>query len=170
MLHIISMFTFPSDPSSFLFWRFISSTSQKLWFSPYAFKALFIFTKWKYTFFKRFHVYKMAKTRFPSGFVLQNEKTSFRSIFHVCKRKNMFLKNFSYVKNETYVLDYLYKIKMHVFKAFFMFANEKTRFRSISNLYKMKSTFSKHFSCSLQNENTFLKRFFCVQNKNHVFE
>ena len=151
MLHIISMFTFPSDPSSFLFWRFISSTSQKLWFSPYAFKTLFIFTKWKYTHLKRFHVYKMAKTRFPSGFVLQNEKTSFRSVFHVYKKKTRFdLKRFHVNEMKNTLLksfSCLIQHKKHVFEALFMFTKWKKVLKRFFHVYKTKITFLKRFSC-----------------------
>ena len=107
---------------------------------------------------------KNIQVSFRKRFILKNNNTKKQPILcakHTPEYDSEWLEN---------DLNCIYKMKKKVSEAFFMFANEKTRFRSISNLYKMKSTFSKHFSCSLQNENTFLKRFFCVQNKIHVFE
>jgi len=111
------------------------------------FKALSIFTKWKYTFLKRFHVYKMAKTRFPSGFVSQNEKTSFRSVFHVYKRNH----------------DLIWSD--------FMLMKWKTRSWSVfHHVYNIKKTsFWSAFSC-LQNKITFLKRFHVYKMIKLVFE
>ena len=139
MLHMISMFTFPSDPSSFLFWRFISSTSQKLWFSPYVFKALFIlenenthfwsdfmFTKWQKHVFQAVSCYKMKKQAFEVFFTFTKRKHDLIwSDFMLMKWKNTLLKRFSCLQH-----------KKHVFEALFMFTKwKKVLKRNVSSKF-----------------------------------
>ena len=104
MLHIISMFTFPSDPSSFLFWRFISSTSQKLWFLTLQnenkrFWSDFMFTKWNNTFSKRFRVTKWKNKLSKCFSCLQKEKRFNLKRFHVNEMKNTLLKHVHNIKS-----------------------------------------------------------------------
>ena len=120
MLHIISMFTFPSGPSLFLFWRFISSTSQKLWFLTLQnenkrFWSDFMFTKWQKHVFQAVSCYKMKKQAFEVFFTFTKRKHDwFWSDFMLIKWTNTLLKRCSCLQH-----------KKHVFEALFMFTKWK---------------------------------------------
>ena len=90
---------------------------------------LHLCTKWKIRFGSVFHIYKVKKMFSKHFFIFTNKKKT-RSwiVFHLCTK---------------------WKIR---FASLFYFDNmQKTRFRSILNLSKMKNTFSKRFAY-LQNE------------------
>ena len=174
MLHIISMFTFPSDPSSFLFWRFISSTSLKnfdfrltlLKRYPYLqnentrFWSDFMFTKWQKHVFQAVSCYKMKKQAFEVFFTFTKRKHDLIwSDFMLMKWKNTLLKRFSCLQH-----------KKHVFEALFMFTKwKKDLKRFFFHVYKTKITFLKRFSCLQNAKASFWSDFHLYKMKKHMF-
>ena len=134
--------------------------------------------------FETFFVFTKSKSTFLKSFLsVQKETTRFRNISYLYNMKKN-SKRVSSVQNEKYVLEAFSistKWKNTFSRHFPCLQNDKTCFRSILHLYKMKKhvfeTFSwlqeeKHvfedfFSVFhlLKKTNKFLKRFSCVQIK-----
>ena len=167
MLHIISMFTFPSDPSSLLFWRFPKTLIFALRFESvihiykmkiHVFEAISCLQNGKNTFSKAVSCYKMKKQAFEvfftftkrkhdliwSDFMLMKWKTRFWSVFHVYNIKTRF---WSAIHIYKAALFHVYKTKITFLKRSSCLQNGKEPFGSIFHVYKMEKHIFEVFSC-----------------------